>query len=285
MAKDLKEGLSLRNIVNFNAKWAFTKQADAIPSTLPMDWNWVNLPHTWNALDGNDGGNDYFRGNGYYAKALDKMDLPEADRYYLEIQGANSSADVYLNGKHLAHHDGGYSTWRVDITETLERENLFAIVVNNEANDTVYPQMADFTFYGGLYRDVNIICVNESHFDLDYYGSNGVKITPVENPQDVNPHREYRKVPMTRLKERLGLTNYDVDAPLVETKVNPDRVKIMLSQHIGAPAKLNVKSGDDVNVGDILGIAVDTSLGVSVHSSVDGKVLDANDNYVIVDVK
>ena len=102
-----------------------------------MDWNWVNLPHTWNALDGNDGGNDYFRGNGYYAKALDKMDLPEADRYYLEIQGANSSADVYLNGKHLAHHDGGYSTWRVDITETLERENLFAIVVNNEANHTV----------------------------------------------------------------------------------------------------------------------------------------------------
>ena len=178
MAKDLKEGLSLRNIVNFNAKWAFTKQANEIPATLPMDWNWVNLPHTWNALDGNDGGNDYFRGNGYYAKALDKMDLPEADRYYLEIQGANSSADVYLNGKHLAHHDGGYSTWRVDITETLERENLFAIVVNNEANEIVYPQMADFTFYGGLYRDVNIICVNESHFDLEYYGSNGVKITP-----------------------------------------------------------------------------------------------------------
>ena len=111
----------MRNIVNFNAKWAFTKQADAVPEALPMNWNWVNLPHTWNAIDGNDGGNDYYRGTCYYAKSLDKMDLPAAEKYYLEIQGANSSADVYVNGKHMAHHDGGYSTWRVDITDVLER--------------------------------------------------------------------------------------------------------------------------------------------------------------------
>ena len=169
----------MRTIVNFNAKWAFTKQADAIPATLPMNWNWVNLPHTWNAIDGNDGANDYYRGTCYYAKSVDKSDLPEAQQYYLEIQGANSSADVYLNGKHLAHHDGGYSTWRVNVTETMTSgDNLFVITVDNTANNTVYPQMADFTFYGGLYRDVNLICVNESHFDLDYYGSHGVKITP-----------------------------------------------------------------------------------------------------------
>jgi len=168
----------MRSVINFNAKWAFTKQASEVPAQLPMDWNWVNLPHSWNAIDGQDGGNDYYRGTCYYAKSLDKMDLPQTDRYYLEIQGANSSADVYLNGKHLAHHDGGYSTWRVDITETLERDNLFVIAVDNAANDRVYPQMADFTFYGGLYRDVNIICVSESHFDLEYFGSNGVKVTP-----------------------------------------------------------------------------------------------------------
>ncbi len=168
----------MRTIVNFNAKWAFTKQADSVPTQLPMDWNWVNLPHSWNAIDGQDGGNDYYRGTCYYAKSLDKLDLPEADRYYMEIQGANSSADVYLNGKKLAHHDGGYSTWRVDITDALERENLFVVAVDNTANETVYPQMADFTFYGGLYRDVNIICVSETHFDLEYYGSNGLKVTP-----------------------------------------------------------------------------------------------------------
>jgi len=168
----------MRNIINFNAKWAFTKQADAIPAALPEDWEWVNLPHSWNAIDGQDGGNDYFRGTAYYAKSFDKADLPASDLYYLELQGANSSADVYVNGKNLAHHDGGYSTWRVNITEALEDTNLVVVAVDNAPNETVYPQMADFTFYGGLYRDVSIICVNNAHFDLDYYGAPGIKVTP-----------------------------------------------------------------------------------------------------------
>jgi len=168
----------VRTILNFNAKWAFTKMADQVPAEMPTKWDWVNLPHTWNAIDGQDGGNDYYRGTCYYAKTLDKMDLPTADRYYLEINGANSSADVYVNGKHLAHHDGGYSIWRVDITDALQRDNLFVIAVDNAPNDKVYPQVADFTFYGGLYRNVNIICVNESHFDLEYYGGPGIAVTP-----------------------------------------------------------------------------------------------------------
>ena len=115
--------------------------------------------------------------------------------------------------------------------------------------------------------------------------SKGVKITPVENPDGVNPHRELRKVPMKRLKERLGLTKYDTSAPIVEDVVKPGRVKIMLSQHIGAPAKLNVKKADAVKVGDILGIADEQALGVSVHCSVNGKVLDANESFVIIDVE
>ena len=107
-----------------------------------------------------------------------KIKNPEAEQYYLEIQGANSSADVYLNGKKLAHHDGGYSTWRVNLTDALDAINLLVIAVDNSANETVYPQMADFTFYGGIYRDVNLICVNESHFDLDYHGGPGLAVTP-----------------------------------------------------------------------------------------------------------
>ncbi len=168
----------MRTVINLNAKWAFTKQASKVPEALPMNWDWVNLPHSWNNIDGQDGGNDYYRGTCYYAKFLDKTDLPEAQQYYLEINGANSSADVYLNGKKLAHHDGGYSIWRVNLTEALEKENLLVIAVDNAANDTVYPQMADFTFYGGLYRDVNLICVENSHFELDYYGTPGLKVTP-----------------------------------------------------------------------------------------------------------
>jgi beta-galactosidase len=168
----------MRTVLNFNAKWAFTKMADAIPTEISNKWDFVNIPHCWNAIDGMDGDNDYYRGTAYYAKSFLKSDLPESDRYYLEINGANSSADVYLNGEKLASHDGGYSTWRVDLTDKLSVQNLLVIAVDNSANDRVYPQMADFTFYGGIYRDVNIICVNDSHFDLDYYGGPGIKITP-----------------------------------------------------------------------------------------------------------
>ncbi len=169
----------MRQIINFNKKWAFTKMADSVPETMPEKWDIVNLPHSWNAIDGQDGDNDFYRGTCYYAKQFMKASLPTADRYYLEIKGANSSADVYVNGKNLAHHDGGYSTWRVDITEALDLNNLLVIAVDNKANEVVYPQMADFTFYGGLYRDVNIIAVSESHFDLDYYGGPGIAVTPV----------------------------------------------------------------------------------------------------------
>ena len=168
----------MRNIVNINRKWAFTKMADSVPAAMPEKWDFVNLPHSWNAIDGQDGGNDYYRGTCLYAKELDMEEIPKADRYYLEINGANSSAEVFVNGNKLASHHGGYSTWRVDITDEMTDKPFIVISVDNSANETVYPQMADFTFYGGLYRDVNIIAVSESHFDLDYYGGPGLAVTP-----------------------------------------------------------------------------------------------------------
>ncbi|MBQ8575937.1 MAG: glycoside hydrolase family 2 protein [Clostridia bacterium] len=215
----------MRNILNLNYKWVFTKQADSVPTEINPKWDFVNLPHCWNAIDGQDGGADYYRGTCYYAKEIEKLDLPEADRYYLEIKGANSSADVYLNGKALAHHDGGYSTWRVDLTDTLADKNLLVISVDNSANDKVYPQMADFTFYGGLYRDVNLICVNESHFDLDYYGAPGIKVTPVVNGKDADVEVE---VYLTNKKDsqKVRYTLKDADGNVVaqetsdETKVS-----------------------------------------------------------------
>ena len=69
-----------------------------------------------------------------------------------------------MNGKRLAHHDGGYSTWRVNITGYLRTENTLAVLVDNAPNEEIYPQVADFTFYGGIYRDVNIVCVEENAF-------------------------------------------------------------------------------------------------------------------------
>ena len=173
----------MRNILNINEGWSFYKDTSDVNATEGALA--VTLPHTWNAEDGQDGGNDYFRGTCLYKKTLTKDSLPEGEEYYLEIRGANSSADVYANGEKLAHHDGGYSTWRVNLTKSLEGgECELAILVDNAPNDTVYPQMADFTFYGGLYRNVNLIAVNKTHFDLDYFGGSGLKATPVVNGED-----------------------------------------------------------------------------------------------------
>ena len=156
----------MRQIISLNRKWAFSKEAACVPTEVSPKWNFVNLPHCWNALDGQDGDADYYRGTVYYAKNINKLDLPTADRYFLEINGANSSAAVYWNGEKLAEHHGGYSSWRVDVTDALSASNLVVIEVDNSINDRVYPQNADFTFYGGIYRNVNLVCVSESHFDL-----------------------------------------------------------------------------------------------------------------------
>ncbi len=175
---------------NWNDSWAFTKDAALVSKKHAAlnvsEWESVTLPHTWNAEDGQDGGNDYYRGTCYYAKKLAKTDCGNAEEIYIEFEGANSSADVYVNGKPAVHHDGGYSTFRANITDLLEEENEIVVAVDNAPNDRVYPQMADFTFYGGIYRDVNIICVPKAHFDLDYYGGPGIRVTPVVKGADAN---------------------------------------------------------------------------------------------------
>ena len=165
----------MRHIINLNQQWEFT-DLDGVKSVL-------DLPHTWNNIDGQDGGNDYRRGTCLYEKQFSKPDFDiEKQRVYLEFHGVNASAKVELNGKTVMTHDGGYSTFRSDITALLEKENTMKVWVDNGVNDRVYPQKADFTFYGGIYRDVDLLVVNKNHFDLDYFGGNGIQITakPVE---------------------------------------------------------------------------------------------------------
>ena len=182
----------MRNIVSLNRKWAFVMAPEGVPSAMPAPAYFVNVPHSWNAIDGQDGAGDYYRGTCAYVKNLSFEDLPEGEKLFIEIQGANSSADLYVGGKHAAHHDGGYSTWRADVTDLVSRtgETLIVVMVDNSANDHVYPQMADFTFYGGLYRDVNLIGVPASHFDLEYYGGPGIAVTPIVDGKNANVKTE-----------------------------------------------------------------------------------------------
>lgn len=158
----------MRKVCLFNDNYVFEKEGGR---------EQVTLPHTWNAVDGQSA-SDYYRGVCSYTKFFSMPEISDDEQVYLEINGANSSSNVSLNGKVLARHDGGYSTYRVNLTEDLLEINELRIEVDNSANDHVYPQKADFTFYGGLYRDVKLITVSPSHFDLDYYGGKGFYITP-----------------------------------------------------------------------------------------------------------
>lgn len=129
-------------MVNINKDWVFTGPDG---STRP-----VNVPHTWNSVDGQDGGNDYWRGTCVYEKNFPRPDFAPDQRVYLEFQGVNASAAVELNGSEVGSHDGGYSTFRWDVTDLLQAENRLTVRADNSRNDRVYPQKADFTFYGGI---------------------------------------------------------------------------------------------------------------------------------------
>ncbi|WP_417340481.1 sugar-binding domain-containing protein, partial [Gemmiger sp.] len=141
-----------------NTGWTFTKEGHDEP---------VTLPHTWNAVDGQDGGNDYYRGTCTYTRTLEKPELSDGGRAVLQFDGVAMTAVVSLNGEQVAEHKGGYSTFRVDITDALhDGANELMVSVDNSDNDTVYPQKADFTFYGGIYRDVTLHVVPAAHFAL-----------------------------------------------------------------------------------------------------------------------
>ena len=190
----------MRQIKTINNNWYFSKTAKGVEKatlkefigeaqallTYPgglvfhgcSDWVEINVPHTWNGIDGQDGGNDYHRGTCYYLKNI-PAELLEKDKInYLEFDGVNSSASVFWNGKEMAVHHGGYSTFRVKI-EDVQDNNLLIVAADNAPNDFVYPQNADFTFYGGIYRDVKIVSVDKNHFSMDFWGAPGIKVTPM----------------------------------------------------------------------------------------------------------
>ena len=171
----------MRKTINLNENWKFVQQDAGLPAAYPCDWENVDLPHTWNAVDGHDGNGSYNRGKYWYAKSFKTPKQPLAGgRVYVEILAAGQQATVYVNGAEVTYHEGGYSIFRADITQQCKEdgENLLVVACSNEHKDNVYPQAADFTFYGGLYRGVNLISVPETHFDLEYYGGPGIQVTP-----------------------------------------------------------------------------------------------------------
>ncbi len=171
----------MRKVINLNKDWRFMGKDVGLPESLPQDWEKIDLPHTWNAVDGHDGNGSYNRGKYWYAKSFATPRQPlKGGRVYVEILAAGQQATVYVNGKEVVYHEGGYSIFRADVTDLCKdgEDNLLAVACSNERKESVYPQSADFTFYGGLYRGVNLLSVPDTHFDLDYYGGPGLQVTP-----------------------------------------------------------------------------------------------------------
>ena len=159
----------MRRILSLNENWLFTGPGG---KALP-----VSVPHTWNAVDGQDGGDDYMRCLCKYEKSFPMPEHGDLERVYLQFDGVNSECEVVLNGQTVCRHEGGYSHFRTDVTEYLTERNQLTVVVSNRPNDRVYPQKADFTFYGGIYRDVELLIVDGLHFDLDHHGGPGIRVT------------------------------------------------------------------------------------------------------------
>ena len=228
----------MRQVKSINTNWYFSKTAQGVEKatlkefreesiallTYPgklvfhgcSDWVEINVPHTWNGIDGQDGGNDYYRGTCYYLKNIPGEFLEKDQINYLEFDGVNSSASIYWNGKEMLVHHGGYSTFRVKIEE-IQETNLLIVAADNSPNDFVYPQNADFTFYGGIYRDVKLVSVDKNHFAMDFWGAPGIKVTPVvnldENKADITVES------FVELEEKLY-----TDLKSGQTEMSPGRV-------------------------------------------------------------
>jgi len=179
----------MRKVININNDWKFIREDEekAMEARHPDGhWKPVSIPHTWNAVDGANGF-DYFKGACWYRKDIFIDSDSRGNKIFAEFNGSNSVTDVYLNGEYLGQHRGGYSTFRFDISRLVlfGENNILAVKVDNTVFDDVYPQVADFTFYGGIYRDVNIVMAGSVHFDLMDYGSKGVYIFQ----EDVNSEK------------------------------------------------------------------------------------------------
>ncbi len=239
----------MRVITNINEDWSFIKNNVGLAEALTINGESVHVPHTWNGIDGQDGGNDYIRDSFWYKKVFKKADIKIEDKVFIEFKGVNASTDVYLNNQMIGHHDGGYSTFRFEITDVLEDVNTLMLKVDNSVNDRVYPQKADFTFYGGIYRDVNIVSVSENHFDLLHHGSRGAKVKTTVDQQigkiDVETYIVGQGKVTAKLSDQSGHVIFNGE---IKNDIEVD--KVHLWQGLDDPylytLELNLKNGNKI---------------------------------------
>ncbi|MGW0519250.1 glycoside hydrolase family 2 TIM barrel-domain containing protein [Crossiella sp. NPDC003009] len=165
-----------RSVVGLHTGWSFHRgeaPGAAEPGFDDSGWDRVTVPHSWNGRDGQDGGNDYYRGPGWYRRGLP---APAGGRVWLQFDGANTTTTVWVNGRLLGEHKGGYARFRFDATEALRpgQSNVLAVRVSNAPDPDVAPLSGDFTMHGGLYREVSLVLTDAVHLDLLDHGGPGL---------------------------------------------------------------------------------------------------------------
>jgi beta-galactosidase len=171
--------------LNLNSDWKFYRADVAGAQDIKFDdadWAAINLPHTWNNMDGQDGGNNYYRGIGWYRKHYIIEGTYSGKSIYLKFEGANSVADVYINGARIGQHKGGYSAFCFDITSQVKigADNVIAVKVNNAYDADIPPLSADFTFFGGIYRAVHLLVTDKLCVTPLDYASPGIYLKPTK---------------------------------------------------------------------------------------------------------
>ncbi|WP_346864068.1 glycoside hydrolase family 2 TIM barrel-domain containing protein [uncultured Draconibacterium sp.] len=231
-------GFAQRIDFSINSVWRFHKGDfdGAIADIDAEKWEIVNIPHTWNASDAFDEDPGYYRGVGWYTKEL-KVPLEwKGKRVVIYFEGANQTTDVFVNRAKVGNHIGGYTAFSFDLSDQLKygEINTIAVKVDNGMDADVPPLSADFTFYGGIYRNVKIIVAESVHFDLTNNASDGIFVeTPIVNEQSA----------MVSIRGSIKNNTSDTKSVIIETLVFDKENKLIISKSVKKKLEPDSKTG------------------------------------------
>lgn len=190
---------------SINDCWTFWKEGDAVKET-------VSFPHTWNSEDAVDDVPGYYRGTGWYEKTIRINDDLSGKKVFVRFDGADQVVDLYINGSHAGNHKGGYTAFVFDISNLIHAgDNSFKVKVDNAHNEGIPPLGADFTFFGGIYRNVSLVFVPENHISVEHFASSGVYITTPEVSSDKASVQIVTHLSICRPEKKLYLEHIIID--------------------------------------------------------------------------
>lgn len=225
-----------RVVYSVNDGWKFMKGSPFEAHLAACDdssWETVHIPHTWNAKDTDDDEPGYYRGPAWYRKNIFIDRSQEGRNVVMYFEGANQEVKLYVNGYYIGEHKGGYTRFCFDITSKVRfgEDNLFAICVSNEHNPDIPPLSADFTFYGGIYRDVYLQFMNPVHMAVNDYASSGVYIrTPKVSKEEATVEIQSLVTNDANMKKEIRVENIIADAEGKEVKRISSVVKVAAGQ-------------------------------------------------------